>query len=97
MIATNMKLLTLLLFFLVMGSSDSFAQCQPGEIEIELFIETDGYGYEGYWDLGKSGNGCVGDRFLNLYQLRSHIAGWTVFFYQFSHWLDYFASGQTGQ
>mgnify|MGYP000473160700 FL=1 len=34
------------------------AQCQPGEVELELTIETDEYGYEGYWEVVPSGYNC---------------------------------------
>jgi hypothetical protein len=35
-----------------------YAQCPSGEIELEIFIETDSYAYEGYWELVNSGDGC---------------------------------------
>lgn len=34
------------------------AQCDPGEVEVELIVSTDQYGYEGYWQLLPSGNNC---------------------------------------
>ena len=34
------------------------AQCSVGEIEISIEVSTDNYGYETYWELVPSGNGC---------------------------------------
>ena len=42
----------------VFSSANLFGQCSSGEVEIELFIETDQYGYEGYWSLTYGQTGC---------------------------------------
>lgn len=39
-------------------SHQAQAQCAAGEIEISVNVETDAYGYEGYWQLIPSGNDC---------------------------------------
>lgn len=36
----------------------SFAQCAADEVEIEVFVSTDAYGYEGYWEFSPWGSGC---------------------------------------
>ncbi len=36
----------------------AYAQCVPGEVEVEFVLSTDGYGYEVYWELLPSGNDC---------------------------------------
>lgn len=35
------------------------AQCRVGEVEVFIDVQTDAYGYETYWELLPSGNGCV--------------------------------------
>lgn len=44
------------LIFLANGSMH--AQCEDGEIEVELSITTDNWGYEVYWEILPGGNGC---------------------------------------
>jgi len=39
----------------------SFSQCAAGEVEVEIVVNTDNYGYEGYWQLLPSGNNCNED------------------------------------
>lgn len=34
------------------------AQCEPDQTEIQLILFTDGWGYELYWEIVPSGNGC---------------------------------------
>ena len=34
------------------------AQCPSGQIEVSIDIQTDDYGYEGYWQLVPTGNNC---------------------------------------
>jgi hypothetical protein len=41
-------------FFSILGQ----AQCAAGEVEIELIVHTDNYGYEGYWEITPSGDPC---------------------------------------
>ncbi len=43
---------------IVLFPGSSFAQCDPGEVELEIIIHTDAYGYEGYWELVPEGNNC---------------------------------------
>ncbi len=50
---TIFTLLGILLF-----STSSFSQCGAGEVEVEIIVHTDAYGYEGYWQLVPSGNVC---------------------------------------
>lgn len=40
------------------GALQSFAQCGAGEVEVTFDITTDQWGYEVYWELVPSGNGC---------------------------------------
>ncbi len=42
----------------MLGIQSSNAQCAAGEVELELTIETDQYGSEGYWEIVPSGNSC---------------------------------------
>ncbi|MBI1268627.1 MAG: T9SS type A sorting domain-containing protein [Cryomorphaceae bacterium] len=50
------KLYSLLLFSFV--ALQSFAQCQPGEVEITVFISLDAWGYENYWEIYPEGELC---------------------------------------
>lgn len=34
------------------------AQCLAGEVEVNLTVYTDDYGYEGYWEIVPTGNTC---------------------------------------
>ena len=34
------------------------AQCPGGQVEVEISVETDNWGYETYWELVQSGNNC---------------------------------------
>lgn len=34
------------------------AQCNDGEVEVEIIVTTDAYGYEAYWELVPGGNDC---------------------------------------
>ncbi len=52
------KISILLILPMLFGFSKSFAQCAVDEFEVEIFIETDGYGYEGYWQLTNGGEPC---------------------------------------
>ncbi|MCA1763012.1 MAG: hypothetical protein LC664_08485, partial [Flavobacteriales bacterium] len=53
-----MKKFLLLLFMITTASIQSFAQCEAGEVEVEIVVNTDGWGYECYWQLVPSGNNC---------------------------------------
>lgn len=53
MLRLILSLATLLAFF-----SAIQAQCNTGEVEVELEIRTDAYGYEGYWELVSSSDNC---------------------------------------
>ncbi len=39
----------------------SNAQCDAGEVELEIIVHTDNYGYEAYWELVPEGNNCGTD------------------------------------
>lgn len=47
-----LPLIPCLLFF------QSYSQCSAGEVEVEIVIDTDDYGYEAYWQLIPSGDPC---------------------------------------
>lgn len=53
-----MKNILLTLLTVLGSTSYSIGQCNPGEVELELTIHTDQYGYEGYWELVPAGNNC---------------------------------------
>lgn len=42
-------------------SFQPLAQCQPGETEVQLILETDAWGYEAYWEIVPTGNACGQD------------------------------------
>jgi hypothetical protein len=48
---------SLLLSLLTIWGS-AFAQCGAGEVEVEIAVSTDGYGYETYWELLPNGSAC---------------------------------------
>ncbi len=50
------KLLTLFIFFSI--SQFAFAQCAEGEITMELYLYTDNWGEENYWELLPGTNAC---------------------------------------
>ncbi len=52
----NYIILVMLLMLSVAKSA--MAQCPGGQSEVTIIIETDGYGYEGYWEMVPSGNAC---------------------------------------
>lgn len=39
-------------------SVDGLAQCAAGEVEVMVIVNTDDYGYEGYWQLRPAGTAC---------------------------------------
>ena len=39
----------------------SSAQCDPGETDVQLILETDAWGYEAYWEIVPTGNECGQD------------------------------------
>ena len=41
-----------------LSSLNIIAQCPVGQMEVIIEIETDSYGYEGYWQLVPAGNNC---------------------------------------
>ncbi len=47
-----------LICFITYYNSIGSAQCPVGEVEVTIQIETDNYGYEGYWQLVPAGNSC---------------------------------------
>lgn len=46
------------LSFLLLGSLWSLAQCEAGEVEIQMNLYTDPWGYEVYWEIVPSGEAC---------------------------------------
>lgn len=42
----------------ILTSAISFSQCSVGEVEVTMVVNTDDYGYEGYWQLIPTGNAC---------------------------------------
>ncbi len=50
------KLLTIMLSSIL--GLNVFAQCPAGEVEVTIDVNTDAWGYEVYWELVPSGNGC---------------------------------------
>lgn len=52
-----MRNLFAIVFFLFFASY-SYSQCGPGEVEVEIVVHTDDYGYEAYWELIPNGNNC---------------------------------------
>jgi len=44
--------------------SFSYSQCEDGETEIFVYVYTDDWGYEGYWQLNESEVGCVEEPFF---------------------------------
>lgn len=53
-----MKYFLLPFIFLCCLSFQSLAQCGVGEVEVEIDVITDDYGYEAYWQLLPGGNAC---------------------------------------
>lgn len=47
-----------LLSILTLISLHGYSQCAPGEAEVNIVVNTDTYGYEGYWELVPAGNSC---------------------------------------
>ncbi|HKL39803.1 MAG TPA: T9SS type A sorting domain-containing protein [Cryomorphaceae bacterium] len=56
-----MKKFLLLSISILFAYHHSFSQCAAGEVEVEIVVNTDNYGYEGYWQLLPSGNDCNED------------------------------------
>ena len=52
------KYTALPILFLLFISSDMFAQCSSGEVEVQIEIQTDAYGSEGYWELVSVDSAC---------------------------------------
>lgn len=48
----------MMLLFLIVCNTHLQAQCPTGEVSVEMEIETDQYGYEGYWEIVPTGNSC---------------------------------------
>lgn len=46
------------LFLLIIGYTNIQAQCPAGQVSVEMQINTDDYGYEGYWEIVPTGNSC---------------------------------------
>jgi len=53
-----MKKLLFIMPLLFSGTICALAQCNAGEVEVYIEINTDPYGYEAYWELLPSGNSC---------------------------------------
>ena len=53
-----MKKFNLLLVLTLGLISNSFAQCPTGLVNVTVDVQTDDWGYECYWDLTPTGNGC---------------------------------------
>ncbi|MFT5956375.1 MAG: hypothetical protein ACI87V_000241, partial [Flavobacteriales bacterium] len=47
-----------LLFAISLVSIFTFAQCPEGQLEVDLEIATDNWGYEVYWEIVPAGNAC---------------------------------------
>ena len=43
---------------LILISYSGYSQCPTGEVEVNIIVDTDAFGYEGYWQLVPSGNNC---------------------------------------
>lgn len=54
----KMKKLLLLSLTSFLTVNLGFGQCPPGQAEVTLEVSTDDYGYEGYWEIVPTGNGC---------------------------------------
>ena len=54
----NKHLLFSLLAFLMFCNVMVHAQCSAGLSQVTVVVETDDYGYEGYWEIVPSGNAC---------------------------------------
>jgi len=50
------NILLILIFFC--SSLAAYSQCASGEVEVEIIVHTDNYGYEGYWELTATGDPC---------------------------------------
>ncbi|MBD3639178.1 MAG: T9SS type A sorting domain-containing protein [Crocinitomicaceae bacterium] len=48
----------LMISALLIISGQVYSQCGVGEGEVTLVVQTDDYGYEGYWQIVPSGNAC---------------------------------------
>lgn len=48
----------IILPLLIILSGSVFAQCSTGEIEVQIDVHTDDYGYEAYWELLPGGSAC---------------------------------------
>lgn len=53
-----MKHLLFTLLFLAAFSSKNLAQCSGGEVQVQIDVHTDSYGYEGYWELVSADSAC---------------------------------------
>jgi len=42
----------------ILGTSTANAQCPAGQVNVTVDVTTDQWGYECFWDLTPSGNGC---------------------------------------
>lgn len=47
-----------LLIILVTSTATVIAQCPAGQLEVQLDVNTDNYGYETYWEIVPVGNAC---------------------------------------
>lgn len=50
--------LILLIITTITGVNHSYSQCLLSEGEVTMVVNTDGYGYEGYWQIVPAGNTC---------------------------------------
>jgi len=53
-----MVLCRTLAFLPLLASVPALAQCGAGEVEVNIIVHTDTYGYETYWQLVPGGNAC---------------------------------------
>jgi len=56
-----MKNTLLILLLTLFTGTQAFAQCEAGEVEVEILVYTDDWGYEAYWELLPNGNNCGED------------------------------------
>jgi len=53
-----MRIITLILTLLGLTCLGANAQCPAGQLEVQIDVTTDGWGFEGYWELVPGGNPC---------------------------------------
>ena len=48
----------ILIIFITLATTLTFAQCPSGQTEVSIDITTDNWGFEAYWELTSTGNNC---------------------------------------